>query len=177
MGNADGVNLLLDAAAHIVKRIGRTDVQFLLMGTGPEYEWLVAQRDRLGLQDFVDLPGLVTNEFLFTALRTMDVGMSGDPSNNYNDRCTMNKVLEYMTFAKPQVLFDLKEGRASAGDAAWYVPENSAEKFGEAIVGLLDDSAARERMGRLGAERSRTELHWERSVKQLMQGYEAVLRD
>ena len=37
--------------------------------------------------------------------------MSGDPTNRYNDHCTMNKVLEYMTFAKPQVLFDLKEGR------------------------------------------------------------------
>ena len=32
----------------------------------------------------------------------------------------MNKTLEYMTFGKAQVMFDLKEGRASAGDAARY---------------------------------------------------------
>ncbi len=174
MGNADGVNYLIDAAAHLVHRLGRKDVQFLLMGTGPEHARLVAQRDGLGLQAFVDLPGRVTNEFLFTALRTIDVGVSCDPINSYNDHCTMNKVLEYMAFAKPQVLFDLKEGRASAGEAAVYVKENSADKLGEAIGWLLDDPAARERMGRLGAERIRTQLNWERSVEQLLEAYEAA---
>ena len=174
MGDADGVSYLIDAAAHIVHALGRHDVQFLLMGTGPEHANLVAQRDRLGLREFVELPGRVSNESLFTALATMDVGVSCDPINTYNDHCTMNKVLEYMTFAKPQVLFDLKEGRASAGDAAIYVPENSAQKLGEAIVRLLDDPALRERMGRVGEERLRTQLNWERSVEQLLKAYQVV---
>jgi glycosyltransferase involved in cell wall biosynthesis len=176
MGNADGVNYLVEAAAHWVKQMGRRDVQFLLMGTGPEHANLVALRDRLGLQEFVDLPGRVSNEFLFTALQTIDVGASCDPINTYNDHCTMNKVLEYMAFGKPQVLFDLKEGRASAADAAVYVPENSAVKLAEAISKLLDDPTAREQMGRLGAERIRTHLNWERSVAQLLAAYEEVLK-
>jgi glycosyltransferase involved in cell wall biosynthesis len=175
MGNADGLTYLIDAAAHLVHRLGRKDTQFLLMGTGPEYSELIAQRDRLGLQDYVDMPGRVTNEFLFTALQTMDIGVSCDPINAYNDHCTMNKVLEYMVFAKPQVLFDLKEGRASAGDAAVYVGENSAEKFAEALNRLLDDPAARERMGKLGEERMRTEMHWDQSVKELSAAYGQVL--
>ena len=174
MGNADGVNYLIDAAAYLVHQLGRKDIQFLLMGAGPEHKTLLAQRDRLGLQGFVDLPGRVTNEFLFSALQTMDVGVSCDPINPYNDHCTMNKVLEYMAFAKPQVLFDLKEGRASAAEAAVYVPENSAAKLGEAIGRLLDDPAARERMGRLGEERIRTQLNWERSVEQLLRAYDAA---
>jgi glycosyltransferase involved in cell wall biosynthesis len=176
MGNADGVNYLVDAAAHLVHALGRTDAQFLLMGTGPEHANLVAQRDRLGLREFVDLPGRVSNEFLFTALRTMDLGVSCDPINPYNDHCTMNKVLEYMAFAKPQVMFDLTEGRASAGDAAVYVGENSAVKLAEAIARLLDDPALRGRMGRSGAERLRTQLNWERSVEQLVGAYERALR-
>ena len=176
MGNADGVNYLIDAAAHLVRKLGRTDVQFLLMGTGPEHAKLVAQRDRLGLEAFVDLPGRVTNEFLFSALQTIDLGVSCDPINPYNDHCTMNKVLEYMAFAKPQVLFDLKEGRASAGDAAVYVGENSAEQLAATIAATLDDPAVRERMGRLGAERIRTQLNWERSVDQLLKAYQAALQ-
>lgn len=176
MGDADGVNYLLDAAAHLVHRMGRSDVQFLLMGTGPEHAKLLQQRERLGLEAFVDLPGRVTNEFLFGALRTIDAGVSCDPINAYNDHCTMNKVLEYMIFEKPQVMFDLKEGRASAGDAAVYVGENSAVQLAEAISRLLDDPSARERMGRLGAERVRTELNWEKSVEQLLKAYQSVLK-
>lgn len=176
MGDADGVRYLVEAAAHVVKKLGRTDVQFLLMGTGPEHANLVALRDQLGLQEYVDLPGRVTNEFLFSALQTIDLGASCDPINPYNHHCTMNKVLEYMTFAKPQVLFDLEEGRASAADAAVYVNENSPVKLAEAILSALDDPAARERMGRAGEERIRTQLNWERSVEQLLKAYATALK-
>ena len=175
MGDADGVSYLIDAAHHIVHGLGRTDVQFLLMGTGPEHARLVEQRNRLGLEAWVDLPGRVTNEFLFRALRSIDVGVSCDPINTYNNHCTMNKVLEYMVFSKPQVLFDLREGRASAGDAAVYVPENSSVQLGEAVVRLLDDPEARQSMGTRAGERLRTQLNWERSVEQLLLAYERTL--
>jgi glycosyltransferase involved in cell wall biosynthesis len=175
MGNADGVRYLIQAAHYLVHQLGRTDVQFLLMGTGPEYENLVQQRNASGLKDYVDLPGRVSNEFLFTALQTIDLGASCDPINSYNDHCTMNKVLEYMAFGKAQVMFDLKEGRASAGEAALYVPENSAAKLAEAIAGLLDHPQKRAAMGALGAERLRIQLNWERSVEQLLKAYEVAL--
>ena len=83
MGNADGVNYIVEAAAHLVHRLGRKDVQFLLMGTGPEYERLLKQREERGLNDCVEMPGRVSNEFLFTALRTMDLGVSSDPKNPF----------------------------------------------------------------------------------------------
>jgi glycosyltransferase involved in cell wall biosynthesis len=172
MGNADGVNYLVDAAKHIVQTRKREDVQFLLMGSGPEHEELLKQRDALGLQAFVEMPGRVSNEFLFTALKTMDLGVACDPINDYNDHCTMNKTLEYMAFSKSQVMFGTREGRFSAGDAARYVMENSAEKLGDAILEMLDDPAARERMGRVGYERLTTELCWEKSVEQLLAAYE-----
>ena len=175
MGNADGVDYLVNAAAHVVHTLGRHDVQFLLMGTGPEHAGLVALRDKLGLQEFVDLPGRVSNEVLFSALRTIDLGVACDPINPYNDHCTMNKTLEYMAFGKPQVLFGTKEGRASAGDAAVYVDENSVEKLAEAILATLDDEAGRGRMGQLGEERMRTVLNWERSVEQLLTAYATAL--
>ncbi len=175
MGNADGVRYIIEAAHYLVNISGRDDIQFLLMGSGPEYDKLVALRNELGLIDFIDLPGRVSNDFLFTALQTMDLGVSSDPINPYNDHCTMNKVLEYMTFAKPQVMFDLKEGRFSAGDAARYVPENSAQALGQAISDLLDDPEERERMGRLGHERFHSLLNWEKSVEQLKAAYNYAL--
>lgn len=176
MGNADGVNYIIEAANHIVHKLGRRDIQFLLMGHGPEYDRLLQLRDSKQLQDFVDMPGRVTNEFLFSALKTIDLGISGDPKNTYNDGCTMNKVLEYMAFGKPQVSFDLVEGRASAQEAGVYVSENSASMLGDAVVATLGNPELRERMGKLGYHRLHHELNWERSVTQLIAAYETALR-
>jgi glycosyltransferase involved in cell wall biosynthesis len=72
-------------------------------------------------------------------------------------------------------MFDLKEGRFSAGDAARYVPENSARALGRAIAETLDDPGECERMGRLGHERFHTHLNWEKSVGQLKAAYTRVL--
>jgi glycosyltransferase involved in cell wall biosynthesis len=127
------------------------------------------------VQDYVDLPGRVSNEFLFSALRTIDLGVACDPINPYNDHCTMNKTLEYMAFGKPQVMFATKEGRASAGEAAVYVEENSAERLAESILRTLDDVEGRQRMGRIGEDRIRTQLNWERSVEQLVGAYRRAM--
>jgi hypothetical protein len=86
------------------------------MGSGPEHAELLRLRDSLGLAACIDMPGRVTNEFLFTGLQTMDLGVACDPINDYNDHCTMNKTLEYMAFSKAQVMFGTREGRFSAGE-------------------------------------------------------------
>lgn len=175
MGNADGVNYLVEAAQHIVHTRKRQDVQFLLMGSGPEHGELLKQREALGLTAYVDMPGRVTNEFLFSGLKTMDLGVACDPINDYNDHCTMNKTLEYMAFGRAQVMFGTREGRFSAGDAAKYVMENSAAKLGDAILEMLDKPAERSRMGDIGYHRLSTELSWERSVEQLVAAYARAL--
>jgi glycosyltransferase involved in cell wall biosynthesis len=177
MGDADGVHYLLEAAEHLIKTCHRTDIQFLLMGAGPEYDDLIKQRDALGLTEFIDMPGRVTNAFLFTALQTMDLGVACDPINDYNDHCTMNKTLEYMAFGKAQVMFGTREGRFSAGEAARYVMENSAAQLGDAIADLLDDSTTREKMGQLGQHRLNTELNWEKSTSNLLAAYRHVASD
>ncbi len=174
MGDADGVDLLIEAAHHLVQTRGRTDTQFLLMGTGPEHARLVRLRDRLGLAEFVELPGRVEDAFLFRALQTMDVGVACDPVNDYNDHCTMNKTLEYMTFGKPQVMFATREGRYSAGESALYVKENSPERLGDAIAALLDDPEQRARMGALAKQRLENELSWSRSTAVLIHAYTAL---
>ncbi|MCX6858130.1 MAG: glycosyltransferase family 4 protein [Verrucomicrobia bacterium] len=175
MGNADGVDYLIQAVEHIVKVRGRQDVQFLLMGSGPEYEELLRLREQLGMTDCIDMPGRVTNEFLFTGLQTMDLGVACDPINAYNDHCTMNKTLEYMAFSKAQVMFGTKEGRFSAGDAAHYVMENSAALLGDAMLTLLDDAPRRQRMGEIGYQRLHHELSWSQSVTELLKAYDRAM--
>ena len=139
MGPQDGVDLAVRAAAHVVHDLGREDVAFTFMGAGDSYDDIVALRDELGLQDYLELPGRVPDETVLDVLSTAAVGLSPDPKNPLNDVSTMNKTLEYMAFGLPVVAFDLKETRVSAGDAASYVASGDVAAYAKAIVELLDD--------------------------------------
>ena len=116
--------------------------------TSPSPSWaaatattqLVALRDELGLQDYLELPGRVPDDTVLDVLSTAAVGLSPDPKNPLNDVSTMNKTLEYMAFGLPVVAFDLKETRVSAGDAASYVESGDVAAYARAIVDLLDDA-------------------------------------
>jgi glycosyltransferase involved in cell wall biosynthesis len=161
MAPQDGVHVAVRAADWIVNQLGRRDVTFVLMGSGDSYNDLVALRDDLGLQDYVDLPGRVPDEFVHRVLSSADVGISPDPLNPLNDVSTMNKTMEYMAFGLPVVAFDLRETRVSAGPAAVYAdPSSGPEGLAEALVSLLDDPEARAAMGKAGRERVVNQLAW-----------------
>jgi len=160
MGPQDGVDLAVRAAAHVVHHLGREDVAFTFMGSGDSYHELVALRDELRMQDYLELPGRVPDETVLDVLSTAEVGLSPDPKNPLNDVSTMNKTMEYMAFGLPVVAFDLKETRVSAGEAACYIPSGDVPAYAKAIVELLDDQEKRESMGRLGRLRIEEELGW-----------------
>jgi glycosyltransferase involved in cell wall biosynthesis len=160
MGPQDGVDLAIRAAAFVVHDLGRDDVSFTFMGAGDCYDEIVALRDTVGLQDYVELPGRVPDETVIDVLSTADVGLSPDPKNPLNDVSTMNKTLEYMAFGMPVVAFDLKETRVSANGAGCYVASGDVEAYARAIVALLDDDEKREDMGREGRLRIEKELGW-----------------
>ena len=175
MGPQDGVDVVLAAADHIVHTLGRTDISFTLMGGGDCHDDLVAERDRLGLQDYVELPGRVPDEYVADVLSTADVGLSPDPLNPLNDLSTMNKTMEYMAFGLPVVAFDLVETRVSAGDAAVYAdPASGPQGFAEALVRLLDDPESRMLMGSLGRERVENELAWEHQAPAYLAVFDAL---
>lgn len=170
MGPQDGVDIVIEAASYIVHHLGRTDVTFVLMGTGDSFNSLLALRAELGLEDYVDLMGRVPDETVAAVLSTADVGLSPDPLNPLNDVSTMNKTMEYMAYSIPVVAFDLRETRVSAGEAAAYATPNSVESYARAIVDLLDDPDRCLSMGRQGRLRVERELAWTHQVK----GYVAV---
>jgi len=91
-----------------------------------------------------------------------------------NDISTMNKVMEYMTLEKPVVQFDLKEGRASAGEASLYARANDPRDFAAKIAWLIDNPEEGRKMGRLGRRRVLEKLSWDHSVPHLLAAYERV---
>ena len=176
MGRQEGIDYLLEAARHLVIDKGREDVQFMLAGAGPELARLRKRVAELGLSSYVEFRGRISDRDLLELLSTADVCVNPDEWNRMNDMSTMNKILEYMAVGKPVVQFDLREGRVSAGEASLYVTRNDATAFGDGIASLLDDPAARARMGAIGLERVATVLNWDAQVPQLLAAYAKALR-
>ncbi|HEU4646190.1 MAG TPA: glycosyltransferase family 4 protein [Burkholderiales bacterium] len=174
MGRQEGIDLLLHAARIVVLGYGREDVHFALVGGGTSLDEMRELAQQLGIADYVTFTGRVPDEELLAVLNTADVCVNPDRACALNDLSTMNKVLEYMALGKPIVQFDLKEGRASAGEAALYARPDDPVDLAANIVALLDDPARRERMGRLARKRIERELEWRHQAPGLLAAYAAL---
>jgi glycosyltransferase involved in cell wall biosynthesis len=174
MGRQEGVAYLLDAVRHIVQGGGRSDVQFALVGSGPELSALRTLADDLGVAGYVTFTGRVDDATLLDVLNTADVCVNPDEFNEMNDKSTMNKIMEYMALGKPIVQFDMTEGRFSAQEASLYARPNDPVDLAAKILELLDDPARREAMGRFGRERVLNELAWHHEAPKLLAAYDAL---
>lgn len=175
MGRQEGLHYLLEAARHIVHDLGRHDIQFGLVGSGPELDSLKGLARDLGVEDYVTFTGRIPDEDLLEILNTADVCVNPDEFNPMNDKSTMNKIMEYMALAKPIVQFDLTEGRFSAQDASLYARPNDAIDLAAKILELLDDPERRERMGKAGRTRLIEALTWEHEEAKLLNAYRSLL--
>ncbi len=170
----DGVDYLLRSIDFFINEIGRKDVQFTLIGGGPAMEDLKKMSEKMGLSDHVMFTGRIPDEELCRYLSTADVCVDPDPYSEWADHSTMNKILEYMTFGKPIVSFDLTETRHSAQQAAVFVPPNNTEQFAAEIGKLLDDWEKREAMGKFGRRRVVEQLSWLHTHRNLIRAYDRV---
>ncbi len=148
MGPQDGVDLAVRAAAHVVHDLGREDVAFTFMGAGDCYDDLVALRDELGLQDYLELPGRVPDETVLDVLSTAEVGLSPGPEEPAQRRlddeqdawstwpsgCRSSPSTSKRPGCRPA------RPRPTSRAATW-------RRYAQAIVELLDDAEQREAMG------------------------------
>ncbi|MFT6445501.1 MAG: glycosyltransferase involved in cell wall biosynthesis [Sulfitobacter pontiacus] len=174
IGQQEGMDLLVLAADHLIRKLDKTDVHFLIVGFGPHLEEVQRDVAAHDLDAYFTFTGALYGEDLLSALNVIDIGVSPDPKNPMNDISTMNKVMEYMTLEKPLVQFDLTEGRVSAGDAGLYARANDPVDFAEKIAALIDDPDARARMGAMGRKRVLNDLSWSHTEPQLLAAYDRI---
>jgi len=175
MGAQEGVDLLVESVRHIVHTLDRHDIQFVLVGGGPSVKSLVAEVERLGLNDYITFTGRVSDHELLEALSTSDVCVNPDRVNPMNDKSTMNKIIEYMALGKPIVQFDVTEGRRSAEHASLYAKANDPIDFAEKIIELLGNPQERARMGDFGRQRVATQLAWPYQIDNLIAAYQKAV--
>jgi glycosyltransferase involved in cell wall biosynthesis len=176
MGSQDGLDLLLRSIEHIVKSENRQDTHFVLVGGGtvvPELRAIIAAKN---LDAYITLTGQVSHDEVASYLSNADLGVAPDPKNAMNDHSTMVKIFEYMAFSLPVVLFDLKEGRRTAGAAALYALPNDPIDFANQITKLLNCKELRQQLGDYGRRQIEEKLNWEIEKTSLICAYETALQ-
>ena len=174
IGQQEGMDLLVQAAEHLIRKLDKRDVHFVIVGFGPTLQEVKADVAGRGLERYFTFTGALFGDDMLAALNAVDIGVSPDPKNAMNDISTMNKVMEYMTLEKPLVQFDLTEGRASAADASLYARANDPVDFATKIAWLIDHKEEGRQMGQTGRKRVMETLSWQHSVPHLLAAYERV---
>jgi glycosyltransferase involved in cell wall biosynthesis len=173
MGYQDGVDYLLRAIKHLLYDLGRSDFSCVMIGQGDAWEELKQLSKDLKIDDHMWFTGRIPDADLMRYLSTADICVAPDPKNDFTNRSTMIKVMEFMTLGKPVVAFDLNEHRNSAQDAAIYATPNDEMEFARSIALLMDDPEKRRAMGEYGQERIKNSLAWPHQAKNLLRAYKA----
>jgi glycosyltransferase involved in cell wall biosynthesis len=168
----DGVDHLVRAVKQLTERHDFLDFHCVLVGGGPHQPFIKAYAQELGVGEFCTFTGRVSDEDLCRVLSSADIAVDPDPKNEWTDKSTMNKIIEYMYFGLPIVCYDLREARVSAEAAAEYVKPNDEEALACGVMRLLADAQARERMSAIGIARVETALAWDYSAPILLAAYE-----
>jgi glycosyltransferase involved in cell wall biosynthesis len=175
----DGVDHLLRAAQIMRDDLGRNDFHCVVVGGGPHQSAIRQYAQEIGIDDLCTFTGRVSDEDLCRILSSADMAVDPDPKNDWSDKSTMNKIMEYMYFGLPIVAYDLVENARSGESAAVYVGGNSERGLATEISALLDDPDKRGTMSKFGQKRLREQLAWEYSVPNLLAAYALLfgLRD
>jgi len=177
MGQQEGLDDLMRAVHHIVQENGCQDIHFVLIGSGPAIAQLKALTKELGISEFVEFTGRIPDQELLERLSTCDVCVNPDRKTRFNDRSTMNKILEYMALGKPIVQIDLLEGKRSAAGASVYAKPHDQVDFAEKILELLANPEQRKQMGIEGQRRMQEILEWRHQIPRLLEAYALALQD
>ncbi|MGH3738775.1 MAG: glycosyltransferase family 4 protein [Micromonosporaceae bacterium] len=161
IGPQDGVAAAVLAAAELARRRGRDGWRLQIAGDGESLPDLRELVDAEGLGGLVEFTGWLDAAAVDRLLTGATLALQPDPRTAHTEHSTMAKTIEYLARGVPVVAVDLAETRASAGDAATYLPDGTPEQLAGAIDDLLDDPDARTRMSRAGRRRYRDTLAWD----------------
>ncbi len=174
IGFQDGVEHLVQALHHLVYDLHRTDVIAYIVGNGEAVPALKTMANNLRLAETIAFTGQVDHADVFRYLQSADICVAPEPSNPYNDRSTVVKMMEYMAGTKPIVAFDLPEHRISAQGAAVFALPNDDYDFAVKIMYLMDNPEQRKLLGAQGRARVETELSWAQQEKALLEAYRST---
>ncbi|MGH3716722.1 MAG: glycosyltransferase, partial [Micromonosporaceae bacterium] len=159
----------------LARRRGRDGWRLQIAGDGESLpalrELVTAER----LDDVVEFTGWLDESGVDRLLAGAAVAVQPDPRTAHTELSTMAKTVEYLARGVPVVAVDLAETRASAGDAAVYVPDGTPEQLAAAVGALLDDPVRRSALSAAARRRYRDSLAWEHQAEAYLTIWQRLL--
>ena len=167
-----GIDILLDSVQEVVKKI--SNVEFLLLGDGPEMQKLQEIVIKNNLSENVIFKGWVNREEIPEFLATSTIGIGPLRSTDVTKGALPIKVLEYMASSLPilamkgtlpdEVLEDGING---------YAIENSKE-LARKIIHLLENESIRDKMAIKSREMAK-KYDWKNVAESIISEYQSVI--
>jgi len=166
-----GVDVLLDCASKVIDEIN--DVEFLLLGDGPEMTKLQEFVSKNNLSKNIIFKGWVQREEIPEFLAKSSIGIGPLRSTDVTKGALPIKVLEYMASSLPILAIKgtLPEDILKNGNNG-YVIENS-EELAQKIIHILKNNDLRDQMGKNSNEMVQ-KFDWKNVVESIIDEYQSI---
>lgn len=162
-------DLFVDVARTVGQR--RSDVTFIAVGDGPEFERIRSRIENEGTDNVVLAGRRRDVERIISA---SDIGLLCTKSEGMS-----NSIIEYMALGKPVIATDMKGGTRELiqEGITGYCMERNAVRVADAIEKLLDDPEKRISMGEKGRKRIESGFSIARMGEEFTSLYHQVLAE
>jgi 1,2-diacylglycerol 3-alpha-glucosyltransferase len=166
-----GVDILLDCATEVIEEIN--DVEFMLLGNGPELKKLEEFVNKNNLSKNVIFKGWVQREKIPEFLAKSSIGIGPLRSTNVTKGALPIKVLEYMASSLPILAIKgtLPEDILKNEINGFYI-ENSKE-LAQKIIHLLKNDDLRNQMGKNSNEMVQ-KFDWKNVAESIINEYQLI---
>lgn len=169
-----GPSQVIEIANHLIKEIGFTDVEFVLIGKGPQEQEIVNKIKELGLGDYVNLKGALDQSEVKKEMEEAKIfllpGITDDSQRAENQGLVIQ---EAQAMELPVVVSSaggMKYGLVS-GKTGYVLPEGNIPLFSETIKTLLVDSEKADQMGKAGRDYVINNYDWNILGEKLLEIY------
>ncbi len=164
-----GVDTLIETAPMVLAQLPQA--RFVVVGDGPRRTALESHAAQMGVGPSITFAGAVPYAEVPLWTSSFDVCAAPFPHSDRNSRIGGSplKVFEYAACGRPVVITTaLPVSQDLVGvDAAIAVPPNDPEALASALIALLRDSAARERMGQRARDYAVARGSWDRAAQEV----------
>jgi glycosyltransferase involved in cell wall biosynthesis len=168
-----GHDTMLEAIALVQSEI--PNVRLRILGKGSYVDEFLAQRGRLGLEEYVQFLGFVSRAEMIRELRAADVGIVAQKSSPYSNLVHTNKMYEFIAFGKPVLASRLKSVAAYFDEnSLYYFEPGSAESLAQGILDLYRDPSRRKALVE-NAQELYDPYKWENQKDIYLSVYRALL--